>query len=121
MTLIDDKIRDEKFQYNINREAEKISTLWSGKIDKHEYLTGEKILPPDQSRVIKQAMFAYSPLGKAFKKQTKTFKEQGKNQIDPRKHQNRKLELLTNKDNHKSIYFLENNTSKKSSISLVMV
>ena len=33
---IDDKIRDEKLQYNINREAEKISMLLSGKIDKYE-------------------------------------------------------------------------------------
>ena len=37
----DDKIKDEKLQYDINREASKISVLSSGKIDKHEYLTGE--------------------------------------------------------------------------------
>ena len=30
---IDDKIRDEKLQYVINREAAKISALSSGKID----------------------------------------------------------------------------------------
>ena len=41
---IDDKIRDEKIQYDINREAVKISTLSSRKIDKSEYLTGEEIL-----------------------------------------------------------------------------
>ena len=44
---IDDKIRDEKWQYNINREAAKISVSSSGKIDKYEYLTNEEILPPD--------------------------------------------------------------------------
>ena len=49
---IDDKIRDEKLQYDINREAAKISTLSSGNIDKHEFLTGEEILPSDQSRLI---------------------------------------------------------------------
>ena len=38
---IDNKIRDEKLQYDINREAAKISALSSGKIDKCEYLTGE--------------------------------------------------------------------------------
>ena len=38
---IDDKIGDEKLQYNINREAAKISVLSSGKVDKYEYLTGE--------------------------------------------------------------------------------
>ena len=44
---IDDKIRDEEFQYDIDREAAKISTLSSGKIDKYEYLTGEEIILPD--------------------------------------------------------------------------
>ena len=49
---IHDKIRDEKLQYDINREAAKISALSSGKIDKYEYLTGEEILPSDQKRGI---------------------------------------------------------------------
>ena len=49
---IDEKIRDEKPQYDINREAAKTSVLSSEKIDKHEYLTGEEILAPDQRRVI---------------------------------------------------------------------
>ena len=49
---IDDKIRDEKLQDNINREAAKMSPLSSGKIDKYEYLTGEEILPSDKKRVI---------------------------------------------------------------------
>ena len=76
---IDDNIRDEKLQYDINREAAKISALSSGKIDKYEFLTGEEILPPDQRRLLEQDKFAYSPLGKAFEKQTKTFGDQGKN------------------------------------------
>ena len=38
---IDEEIRDEKLQYDINRKAAKISTLSSGKIDKYEYLTGD--------------------------------------------------------------------------------
>ena len=42
---IDDKIRDEKLQYDINRKAAKISALSSGIIDKYEYLTSEEILP----------------------------------------------------------------------------
>ena len=49
---IDDKIKDKKLQYDINREAAKISTLSSEKIDKYEYLAGEEILPSDQSRII---------------------------------------------------------------------
>ena len=45
----DDKIRDEKLQNDINREAAKISVLSSGKIGKNEYLTGEEeILPSNQ-------------------------------------------------------------------------
>ena len=78
---IDEKIGDEKLQYDINSEAAKTSALTSGKIDKYEYLTGEEILPPDQRRVIEQAKFAYSPLEKAFEKQTKTIEELGKKQI----------------------------------------
>ena len=38
---IDDKIRDEKLQYNINREAAKISALSSNEIGKYEHLTVE--------------------------------------------------------------------------------
>ena len=56
----DHKIKNEKLQYNINREAAKTSALSSGKIDKYEYLTGEEILASDQSRIIEQAKFTYS-------------------------------------------------------------
>ena len=73
---IDDKIRDEKLQYNINREAAKISALSSGKIDKYEYLTIEEVLPSHQSRIIEQAKSTYSPLGKALEKQIKTIEDQ---------------------------------------------
>ena len=79
---IEDQIRDEKLQYDINKEAAKISALLSGKIDKYEYLTGEEILPSNQQQIIEQAKFTYSPLGKAFEKQTKTIEDQGKKQID---------------------------------------
>ena len=72
---IDDKIRDEQLQYDINREALKRSPLSSGKNDKYEYLTGEEILPSDQKRVIEEAKFTYSPLGKAFEKQTETIED----------------------------------------------
>ena len=64
---INDKIRDEKLQYNINRKTAKVSELLSGKIDKYKYLTGEEILPFDLRRVIEQAKFTYSPLRKALK------------------------------------------------------
>ena len=75
------KIKDEKLQYDINREAAKMQALLSGKIDKYEYFTGEEILPSDQSKIIKQVKFTYFPLGKAFEKQTKTIEDKDKKQI----------------------------------------
>ena len=77
----DDQIKDEKLQYNINREAAKISALSSGKIDKYEYLTGEEILPSNQQQIIEQVKFTYSPLGKAFEKQIKAIEDQGEKQV----------------------------------------
>ena len=71
---IEDKIRDERLQYDINREAANISALSPDKIDKYElvnidkYLTGEEILPSNQSQMIKQAKFTYYPVGKLLKK-----------------------------------------------------
>ena len=65
----------------IKKEAANISTLSSDKIDKYEYRTGEEILPSEQSRIIEQAMFTYSPLGKAFQKQIKTIEDQWIKQV----------------------------------------
>ena len=78
---INDKIRDEKLQRYINRQAAKISPLSSEKIYKYEYLTGEEILPLDQRGVIEQAKFSYFSAGKAFEKQIKTIEDQGEKQI----------------------------------------
>ena len=69
--IIDDQIKDEKLQYDINREAVKISALSSAKIDKYEYLTGEEILPSNQQQILEQAKFIYSPLGKLLKNKPK--------------------------------------------------
>ena len=74
---IDDQMRDEKLQYDINRESVKISDLSSNKFNKYEYLTGEEILPSNQKQIIQQAKFTYSPLGKAFGRQIKTIEDQG--------------------------------------------
>ena len=69
---INDQIKDEKLQCDINREAAKISALSSGKLNKYEYLIGEDILPSNQQQIIEQAKFTYFLLGKAFEKQIKT-------------------------------------------------
>ena len=66
----DDKIRDEKLQYVINREAAKTSTLSPGKSDEYEYFTGEEILPSKQRQIIKKAKFVYSLLEKVLENQT---------------------------------------------------
>ena len=79
---IDDQIRDEKLQYDINREAAKISALSWDKNGKYEYLTGEELLPSNQKQVIEQAKFTYSPVVKAFEKQAKTIEDQGEKQVD---------------------------------------
>ena len=79
---ISDQIWDEKLQYDINKEAAKISDLSSGKIDKYEYLTCEEILPSNKQQIIEQVKFTYSPLGKAFEKQIKTIENQGQKQVE---------------------------------------
>ena len=112
MTL-EDQINDEKLQYDINREAAKISALSSGKIDKYEYLTGEKILPSNQQQIIEQAKFTYSPLGKAFEKQIKTIKDQGKKQIDaladlkPKEIKPKEIKPIETKPNKYGDYFID--------------
>ena len=75
------QIKDGKLQYDINREAAKISALSSGEIDKYEYLAGEEILPSNQQQIIQQAKFAYYSLGKALEKQIKNIEDQGKKQV----------------------------------------
>ena len=65
---IDDKIRDVKLVYDINREAAKISALSSEKINKYGYLTGEEVLPSKWRQIIEQARFTYSPLGKPLER-----------------------------------------------------
>ena len=82
---INDQIRDEKLQCDINRETAKLLALSSGEIHKYEYLTGEDVLPSNQQQIIGQTKFTYSPLGKAFEKQIKTIEDQGRKQVDPLK------------------------------------
>ena len=79
---INDQIKHEKLQYDINREAAKICVLSSGKIKMYEYLTGEKILLSNEKQIIEQSILILSPVRKAFEKQIKTIEDQGKKQID---------------------------------------
>ena len=77
----DNQIRGEKLQYDVNRETAKISAWSSGKMTSTT-VTSKEILPSNQRQTIEQAKFAYSPLVKAFEKQTKTIEYQGKKQTD---------------------------------------
>ena len=111
---INDQIRDEKLQYDINREIAKISALLSGKTHKYEYLTGEDILDSNQQQIIEQAKSSYSPLGKAFKKQIKTIEDQGEKQIDALKDlkgQNKQLDNISDY-NEDLLHSKERNTLK---------
>ena len=55
------KIRDKKLQYDINREAAKISALSSGKIGKYGYFTDEEILPSNQKQIIEHSESVDNP------------------------------------------------------------
>ena len=105
------KIRTEKkLQYDINGEDAKISALSSGKIDKYEYLTGEEILPSNQQKIIEQAKFTYSPLGKAFEKQTKIIGDQGEKQTEAI--QDNKKQIININDDYKNKLLLYNFINK---------
>ena len=104
----EDQIRDEKLQYDINREAAKISALSASKIDKYQYLTGEEILPSNQQQIIEQAKFTYSPLGKTFEKQTKAIEDQERKQIDALAElEPKEIKVRETKPNKYRNYFLD--------------
>ena len=64
--ILDRKIKQNEAQYDLGREAAKISAFSSNNLDKYEYLTGEDLgLKPS---TVEQAKFEYSPLGKIFNK-----------------------------------------------------
>ena len=64
--ILNRKIKQNETQYDLDREAAKISALSSKNLDKYEYLTGEDLgLKPN---TVEQAKFEYSPLGKVFNK-----------------------------------------------------
>ena len=89
---IDDQIKDEKLQYDINREVAKISALSPEKIVEYEYLTGEEILPSNQKHMMEQAKLTYFPLRKVFEKQIKTIEDQEKDLKDNKEKQIKAIE-----------------------------
>ena len=76
------KLKMKNYSLILTVKQQKISALSSGKIDKLEFLTGEEILPSYQSRIVEQAKFTYSPLGKPFEKQIKTIGDKSTKQVE---------------------------------------
>ena len=64
--IVDDKIRSNQAQYDLDTEAAKISALSSGELDKYEYLTGEDL--GYKPVVVQKTKFEYSSLGQVFNK-----------------------------------------------------
>ena len=64
--ILNDKIEANKAQYDLDREAAKISALSSSELVKYEYLTGEDL--GYNSGIVETTKFEYSPLGKVFNK-----------------------------------------------------
>ena len=64
--ILDNKIRSNQAQYDLDRQNAKISTLSSGELDKYEYLTGEDL--GYKIDVVQKTKFEYFPLGQVFNK-----------------------------------------------------
>ena len=64
--ILDDKIRTNKAQYDLDRQAAKIYALSSGELEKYEYLTGKNL--GYKQDVVRKAKFKNSPLGQVFNK-----------------------------------------------------
>ena len=69
---IDNKVKQNKTQYDLDRQTPKISALSSGKLSKYKFLTGKGVLPVKDliEQVTAMKRFKYSPLGKELKAQT---------------------------------------------------
>ena len=88
---INDKIKDEKLQYDIKMAAallgnyleyDKYEQIKILNKDEYDYQTGEEILPLQQHKIMQEAKFFYLPHGKELEKQTKTINENGKKQVE---------------------------------------
>ena len=60
--ILDDKIKANKAQYDLDRVAAKIFSLSSSELENYEYLTGKDL--GYKSDLLQKAKFEYSPLGK---------------------------------------------------------
>ena len=88
-------------------ETKNYTTILTEKQQKYQHYHLEKLINMNilQRRVIEQAKFTYSPLGKAFEKQTKTTEEEGKKQDEA-------LEVLKPEENKEEIKSIEGHFPK---------
>ena len=107
LKIIDNKIRQNKTDYDLYRKNAKIFALSSGKLDKYEYLIGEDLgYRPDP---VQKAKFEYSPLGQVFNKgldssekqegllkRLKNIEDKTDNQLKAIEGQNNELDLFKN-------------------------
>ena len=117
--IIDNKIRQNKADYDLYRQNAEVSALSSGDLNKYEYLTNKDLgYKPDP---IEKAKFEYSPLGQVFNKglttgekqegllkRLKTIEDKTGNQLRAIEGQNNdQLDLISklNEDKLKKIYF----------------
>ena len=70
--ILDDNIKANQAQYDLDREAAKISSLSSRELDKYEYLTGEDL--GYKPGAVEQIKFEYSPVLKKDDKFNKAIK-----------------------------------------------
>ena len=112
--ILDDKIKANIAQYDLDREAAKISTLLSEELEKYEYLTGEDL--EYKSDVIQKAKFEYYPLSKVFNKgldesdkkeevlkELKTIEDKNKDQLDEIEYQGEKQLCVIEKQGKKNL------------------
>ena len=139
--ILDDEIKANKAQYDLDREAGKVSALSCAELEEYEYLIGEDL--GDKPGVVEKAKFEYSPLGKVFNKgldksdkkevllkrfknvegkneqQLETIKDQGEIQLEPIRNsaitnETQKIEFNNKKNqNSKEIVDEVNKISKK--------
>ena len=101
--ILDDKITANQAQYDLDREAAKISALSSGELGKYEYLTGEDL--GYKPGVAEKAKFEYSPLGKVLiKDRMRVIKKEGllKRFKNIKRRNKEQLEVI--KDHGENIY-----------------
>ena len=104
--ILDRKIKQNESQYDLDREAAKISALPLNNLDKYELLTGEDLgLKPS---TVEQAKFEYSPLGKIFNK--------GLSEEDKKEGILKRLENIKDKNNELPNAFKTNKSSKNKKI-----